>query len=416
MFDTLFAVSQARQRHREGPLAAERSAYLKTHATRGSARSTLLRRARLSLYVAKELEAWPREHCFSEEDVEALTSSWAAKRVASGRASASRRPQDEFRFVAAEFINTLGWLAITPPSPQCRDGRVEEFVAAQGEKAWQSSATRKVGRWHVRRFLSYLEDEGHDLECIRADHVDAYFLHVSLRWSRLSIRKAASVLRKWLRHCEAMGWAKPGVARAIILPRIYRHEGLPLGPTWDQISRMIAEADGDSPAHVRARAVLLLLSVYGLRSGEVRGLRLDDIHWQKDRFQVVRSKSRRRETLPLESCVGNAIALYLRSARPPSNSRVLFLTLLAPHRPLSAGALYNIVRRYLSSADPARKKSLGPHALRHACARRLLDSGLSMKEIGDHLGHRNPESTRTYAKVDLNSLRRVALESLGDLS
>ena len=57
----------------------------------------------------------------------------------------------------------------------------------------------------------------------------------------------------------------------------------------------------------------------------------------------------------------------------------------------------------------------GPHSLRHAAAQHLLDQGMSMKVIGDYLGHRNPSSTTTYAKVDMNSLRQVANFNLGDL-
>ena len=45
--------------------------------------------------------------------------------------------------------------------------------------------------------------------------------------------------------------------------------------------------------------------------------------------------------------------------------------------------------------------------LRHACATHLLAQGLSLKEIGDHLGHQSPETTRIYAKVDLAALRTV---------
>jgi integrase/recombinase XerD len=70
---------------------------------------------------------------------------------------------------------------------------------------------------------------------------------------------------------------KAGLAEAIIPPRIYRHEGLPLGPTWDQVSRMIAQIKGDNPTQLRDRALLLLLSVYGLRSGEARRLHLEDL-------------------------------------------------------------------------------------------------------------------------------------------
>jgi site-specific recombinase XerD len=54
----------------------------------------------------------------------------------------------------------------------------------------------------------------------------------------------------------------------------------------------------------------------------------------------------------------------------------------------------------------------GPHVLRHACATHLLAEGCSLKEIGDHLGHRDPEATRIYAKVDVAGLRQVADFSL----
>ena len=55
----------------------------------------------------------------------------------------------------------------------------------------------------------------------------------------------------------------------------------------------------------------------------------------------------------------------------------------------------------------------GPHALRHACATRLLATGLSLKQIGDQLGHTDPNSTRIYAKVDLAGLREVANFDMG---
>ncbi len=178
---------------------------------------------------------------------------------------------------------------------------------------------------------------------------------------------------------------------------------------------MLAKTAGDEPAPLRDHAILRLLSVYGLRSGEVRRLAIEDLDWHRERIRVVRSKSSREETLPLEPSAGNAIARYLRHGRPTSTSHIVFLTLRAPHRPLSAGGVYDVVRRYLSDADSPRK-GRGPHGLRHACARHLVESGRSFKEVGDHLSHRSPDATRLYAKVDLASLRRVALSDLGGLS
>jgi len=207
---------------------------------------------------------------------------------------------------------------------------------------------------------------------------------------------------------------RSGLSEAILLPRIYRHEGLPLGPTWDAVGRMLAETNGDDPASIRNHAIILLLSVYGLRSGEVRQLCLGDIDWPHDRIRFVRSKSKRKEIAPLEPRVGNAIARYLYYSRPNVDSRVVFLTLRAPYRPLSTGGLYGVVQRNFSKSGLP-KKGCGPHGLRHACARHLLESGRSFKEVGDHLGHRSPDATRFYAKVDLVSLRKVALDDLGGL-
>jgi integrase len=222
-------------------------------------------------------------------------------------------------------------------------------------------------------------------------------------------------LRAWFRHCEITGRTRVGLADSILAPRIYRHEGLPLGPTWEQVKSILPDSSGDKPFQLRDRAILLLLAVYGLRSGEVRRLRLDDIDCKKDRLSVVRSKSWRRELLPLEPHTGNAMARHLRQGRPKCDSRCVFVTLKAPFHPLSAGALYHLVsHRLLPVAGPG--KSRGPHALRHACARRLVDAGLSLKEIGDHLGHRSPDATRIYAKVGLASLRLVAMEDLGGLA
>jgi site-specific recombinase XerD len=36
------------------------------------------------------------------------------------------------------------------------------------------------------------------------------------------------------------------------------------------------------------------------------------------------------------------------------------------------------------------------------CSAHLVADGLTLKEIGDHLGHRSTSSTRIYAKVDMD--------------
>jgi site-specific recombinase XerD len=51
----------------------------------------------------------------------------------------------------------------------------------------------------------------------------------------------------------------------------------------------------------------------------------------------------------------------------------------------------------------------GSHTLRHTCVQRLIDARFSLKAIGDYIGHASPESTKIYAKLDVEALRELAL-------
>jgi integrase len=158
-----------------------------------------------------------------------------------------------------------------------------------------------------------------------------------------------------------------------------------------------------------------MLFVYGLRSSEVRRLTLEDLDWEHERLLIRRSKPQAyRQVYPLVRTVGDAIVRYLKEARPPCACRELFVATKAPVQPLSNSAIWQLVSQRLRALNlPLRH--CGPHALRHACASHLLSEGLSMKEIGDHLGHRSPAATAHYAKVDLVGLLQVAELSLGGL-
>ncbi len=192
---------------------------------------------------------------------------------------------------------------------------------------------------------------------------------------------------------------------------MYSQASLPLGPSWDDVRQLLAMTEGDQPHNIRARPILMLLAIYGLRRGEVSRLRLEDFDWEHEVFRVVSSKTKQLRTYPLMRSVGDAILRYLTQVRPRSSRREVFLTLYPPFRPVykSLGTLVH--NRLRSLHVPF--EHYGPHSLRHACAVRLLAAGLSLKEIGDQLGHTDPDSTRIYAKVDLVGLREVADFDMG---
>jgi integrase len=220
-------------------------------------------------------------------------------------------------------------------------------------------------------------------------------------------------LRSFLRYAETQGWCQPGLAAAIRPARVYTGEVLPVGPSWDDVGKLLDQTLGDEHRQIRARAIILLFVLYELRVSEVRRLCVSDLDWKNKLIRVRRSKqSQSIQLYPLTAAVTDALVRYLREVRRRSEHREVFLHLRAPYRPLSSSALWQIVNQRLLPLDLDLKHH-GPHSLRHACATRLLEGGMGMKDIGDFLGHRSPASTAVYAAVNLTQLRRVAELDLG---
>lgn len=156
MFEKIFSFPAVLRRHREGPLASERLEYLKYLNDRGLTLGTVLKQARYCLCIAREIQRWPRDHCFHAAELKAIAASWAAQRVVQGRAAAPRWPQEQFHSVACRFLNSLGRLARdADPAPGPYDALVEDFLEVCQERGL-ALATRNEQHWHIRQFLFYL--------------------------------------------------------------------------------------------------------------------------------------------------------------------------------------------------------------------------------------------------------------------
>lgn len=274
-----------------------------------------------------------------------------------------------------------------------------------------------ISQWRdrVTTFLRWCDNTGREFANLCPEDIDAYFLtYGAQRWSRISTGHVAKMLRVFLRYTATQGACSSALADSIRAPRRYALESLPYALSWEDVQRVLATTSPDSERDVRDRAILMLLAVYGLRRGEVAALRLDQIDWAAGLLRIWRLKRRQPQVYPMTSTVAEALAQYVNTARPKVLHAEIFIQTRAPRLPISAAGLYDIVAKRLRSLD-IQAAHLGPHALRHACATKLLANGLSLKEIGDHLGHRSTSATMTYTKVNLLSLREIGDFDLGDL-
>jgi integrase/recombinase XerD len=418
MFEVLFIYPKVLARHQAGPAAADRERYLTHCAGQGAAHRTLLCIARELLVIAKRLDVTVGKS-ITRSEIDAAARAWARQQKRRCRAGSERWSRQRFAQTAAAWLRFLGILEDTSHSERNAffSKEVDEFIAHLRDERGLSPNTVGSRRWHIDGFLEHVSSSKASLSSIIVADIDT-FLELRGRedWCRVSVATCATALRSFFRYAEKRRWCSPGIAAAIDAPRLFKQEGLPKGPRWTDVQRLIDSASGREPRDVRDHAILMLLAIYGLRSGEVGGLHLEDLDWDREVITIKRPKQRKTQYYPIVESVGTAILNYLQWVRPRRcASRELFVTIKAPFRRLSSGGLRHVVSSRLRVLG-IETTHYGPHGLRHACAAHLLAEGLSLKEIGDHLGHRSAYATRTYARVDLAGLREVADFDLGGLS
>jgi len=410
LFNRLFERRHALKRHSSAPLLQERLLYLR-HLADLEARECTLRNAAQYQLIIMDILNFHIVRTISIDEIEKGALKWAEdEKVRRRKSTCSKFAKGRFVHHAVTWFTMLGCLLQerTPPVPfqEYRDGYLEYMALEQG-----LSETTVHGRsFLLKDFLINLSTLIQSFATISPSNVDEVLImkHDRDGCSRRTVQSYASVVRSFLRYAEGRKWCRQGIADSVKSPRVYRHETLPSPPYWDDVKRLLADTRTDDPTDIRDYAILLLLSLYGMRRSEVSGLKLDEIDWKNERIHLRRAKMGRPQTFPLSQSVGEAILRYLKEVRPRHcKSREVFIAMRSPYRALTPGAIYAIVNRRLKPLDLPIAHH-GPHALRHACATRLINEGFSLKEIGDHLGHRGPETTRIYTKVDLVNLRKVA--------
>ncbi len=271
--------------------------------------------------------------------------------------------------------------------------------------------------------------------CVRHSQVVQRFIDVCYEggWSHLSIervtefiredtaskkgygrRAPACAIRSFPRFLAWSGVVPSGLDRAVPRLRLPRHASLPPHLSPEQLARLLDRAKTAGAAARRDRAILLLLARLGLRAAEIVALDVDDIDWRTGLLRIAAGKSRRERVLPLPHEVGEALADYVQHDRPSSSSRGLFFTRGNPPRTLrNPTAITRIVKRRLVCAGIPLGRLTGAHMLRHTVATRMVNNGASLREVADLLGHQCLKTTAIYAKLDLETLARVALPWIG---
>lgn len=274
-----------------------------------------------------------------------------------------------------------------------------------------ADATLVLRRLHVEPFLRMLERGGMlaDLRGFAPSTVHDYIITTSKPLTRASRKHLVSALRSFLRFAHVKGLLSRNLVDAVPVLLTRKLDRLPHTISWEDVQKLLAAPDRTTLIGKRDYAILRLVASYGLRIGQAIHLRIRDLDFHQGLINFPAEKGCKALSFPLLPEAAEALLAYLRE-RGDATSEEVFLTVRGSRRPLGINNHLGFALKSYFLRAGIQATRYGAHPIRHAFATRLMENGTPMKEIADLLGHRSIETTFLYTKVDVDRLRKLAVE------
>ena len=251
------------------------------------------------------------------EEIQRAAQRWARQQHSNPKAHSYRKSASFFIHAAKKWLRFHGCRKL-PCTPQMQFAdQLGDFARYMTEEQGLSPQSVRSHCWKTSKFLGWFGERHRLLARVSVEDVDEFLaMKGAAGWNRKSVSVAAQALRAFFRYAETRGWCAAGFAKGIQAPKIYQYEDLPGGPTEKEVRQLVQSVKGSGQAALRTRAIFMLFTVYGLRSGEVSRLQLRDFDWRQEVFVVNHSKRGGSQRYPLQRNVGDAILHYLQRSPP----------------------------------------------------------------------------------------------------
>lgn len=273
------------------------------------------------------------------------------------------------------------------------------FCRSHGNKETTISGKRSF----CSRFLVYLDDMG----CKDLHQIDTkYICQACLRFSNKDAFAAVRSFLYFLFEADILDRDY-----STIVPKYRKPKILPTTYTTDEINRLEGSVDKNSKIGKRDLTIILLATRLGLRSGDIAGLKFENIDFERNMIHLIQSKTEQPLSLPLLPDVGAALQDYICHARLHVESDYVFLREIAPFEKITTSVIRFELTRYFKAAgiDVSGKKH-GPHTLRATLASSMINGNVPYEVVRKALGHIDPQAVKHYARIDIENLRRYAID------
>jgi site-specific recombinase XerD len=261
---------------------------------------------------------------------------------------------------------------------------------------------------HLSRFLEFLTSQNiPSINAVNETHIIKHLNSIKYK----SVGGAICILRQFFRYLYQHHLMNTDLAAFIPTCNYKKQEKLPSTYSGEEVKKVLSSIDRSTAIGKRNYAVILLATLLGLRASDIANLKFENISWENNVLHLIQYKTGKELELPLLPEIGNAIIEYLRFARPKSDLQYVFLLARSPFTKTSPVVVYNVAKASFTQAKiDTSNKHHGAHALRHSLATLLLGNNVTLPVISEVLGHGNTESTRYYLRVDMQALRKCALD------
>ena len=255
-------------------------------------------------------------------------------------------------------------------------------------------------------FNFYLQESNISLRKISISQVDHFLEFYNKNYAPGTCRIHRSYLRRFLKYLYQEGYIKKDLAPLVISPPEFARSKPPKFLRPKEIQKLFNSLDLSIARDLRTNATMHLAYYLGLRPKEIRLITLDDISFKQKEIFIRSRKNYSPAQLPLPDGAIKAITAYIVGGRPVSKCRILFLQLIPPYNPVNKNDIPRCIKKCMQKS----KLPASTYWLRHSYAQSLLESGASIYEIKEMLGHKTIGSTHKYLSIHVNLMREIILD------
>jgi hypothetical protein len=232
-------------RHRQAPLLKERELFLSHLQQQGTSRKALRNLSGEMLPVMRLLKLTEMRDV-SLEEIQRAALCWAREQRTNPKAQSYGNSASFFVYAAKKWLRFHGRLKLPIAPPMRFADQLNYFARYMTEEQGLSPYSVRSHCAKTSKFLEWFGERHRLLTRTRIEDVDEFLaMKGAGGWSRRSVSVAAQALRAFFRYAETRGWCATGFAKGIQGPRIYKYEGVPEGPSWEQVRRLTRGLIGD---------------------------------------------------------------------------------------------------------------------------------------------------------------------------